>query len=641
MDTDQTTASLEERFEKAHSLHPAKPGEALTAIAELESELETCGDATLTARYIMLKGNALTQSGKLDDAEAWLAQNEQRLSALGHIRSIISSHNLKGVICSRRSDFVKSIKHFQKALSLTDPDTDPDVLANIFGNLGINFSYLGEHSAAISALEDSMEQWKKLEGHPGIIPTLINLGFSSEEAGMKDVAPPYYERAYQLATEQEDAIRQVIALSNWSTNLVRNGNLTLAREKGKLAVDIGRTLTSRQPFAHALQAWAECCIRSNQLPEAEMSLKEALSIYEAAGNRRGIATVEAALARLEGKAIPAQKAHWERSLQTAREAGLKHEASKALAALADLAYAEGDFAGACEMLQSVRKLESEIFDDKAQKRFAVLGVQRDIDKLQLDLHAERIRNDKIATLLKEVQSQRERIEEESRQKSAILEIAAHDLRNLVSGVIGCLDIAEQHLRELPGEAFLKEIIGDANEASHDLLSLLVRLMDVAAIQRGELSIEMDNVDVISLLQSVCKQLTNTASKKNQTIRFDSHTQQRVRADAERLRQMAVNLLGNALKYSPSNSEVVLSVKSAENGSLRIEFADRGPGLSPEDQGKMCRPFQRLSATPTGGESSTGLGLHIVKSMVEKQNGRFGYADNPGGGSIFFIELPKA
>jgi len=115
---------------------------------------------------------------------------------------------------------------------------------------------------------------------------------------------------------------------------------------------------------------------------------------------------------------------------------------------------------------------------------------------------------------------------------------------------------------------------------------------------------------------------------------------RVSADKVYTEQIIENLVSNAIKYSPNGSKV--HVEATDNGeTVRVSVRDEGPGLTPEDQKKLFRKFQPLSAKPTGGETSTGLGLSIVKTFTEKMGGKVSYETQLGKGTTFHIDLRKA
>ncbi len=114
----------------------------------------------------------------------------------------------------------------------------------------------------------------------------------------------------------------------------------------------------------------------------------------------------------------------------------------------------------------------------------------------------------------------------------------------------------------------------------------------------------------------------------------------VQGDRTALGQVLDNLLSNAVKFSPSGKKIVILVQSLEHGAECV-VQDQGPGFSDEDKQRMFRRYGRLSARPTGGEPSTGLGLSIVKKLVQHMGGELSCESAPGGGAAFRVQLPRA
>ncbi|HVU25147.1 MAG TPA: sensor histidine kinase, partial [Opitutus sp.] len=113
----------------------------------------------------------------------------------------------------------------------------------------------------------------------------------------------------------------------------------------------------------------------------------------------------------------------------------------------------------------------------------------------------------------------------------------------------------------------------------------------------------------------------------------------VAADAARLRQAVDNLVDNALKFTPAGKGVQVTVRSWDGGCV-IEVADEGPGLAPEDFAHLFQPFRPLTQQPTGGESSSGLGLHLTREIIALHGGRVEASSAPGSGAVFRIWLPR-
>src|SRR3954464_5465262 len=147
------------------------------------------------------------------------------------------------------------------------------------------------------------------------------------------------------------------------------------------------------------------------------------------------------------------------------------------------------------------------------------------------------------------------------------------------------------------------------------------------------------VDISGLVSEVAEANKPSATNKQQTIVVSAPPDRPAMCDADRMREAIDNLVSNAIKYSPIGGRISLLV-THDDDNIIIRVTDEGAGLSPEDLGRLFGRFQRLSAKPTAGESSTGLGLSIVKRIVDMHGGEV-TADSPGPGqgSTFTITLP--
>jgi signal transduction histidine kinase len=154
----------------------------------------------------------------------------------------------------------------------------------------------------------------------------------------------------------------------------------------------------------------------------------------------------------------------------------------------------------------------------------------------------------------------------------------------------------------------------------------------------EISVNAYELDFGLLVSEVSENNRKLAAAKDQELVVDVEPDLRVRGDTERLREAVDNLVSNAVKYSPLGGRIdVTAMREGNEATVRV--ADQGPGLSPEDIDRVFGRFQRLSAKPTGGESSTGLGLSIAKRIIELHNGRIFVESREERGAAFVIALP--
>lgn len=224
----------------------------------------------------------------------------------------------------------------------------------------------------------------------------------------------------------------------------------------------------------------------------------------------------------------------------------------------------------------------------------------------------------------------------SQEKSDFLGIAAHDLKNPLTVVIGSADLLKMNL---PPEqvAMLSENIAHAGQR---MLRLIKDLLDASAIEQGRFTSNLERCDLRALAAESVANNQSHAARKGITLTTENGPPAWGRADRYATLQILDNLISNALKFSPAQSSVLVRAVT-ENGFVFVAVKDHGPGVSPADHARLFGKFVRLSARPTGGESSTGLGLSIVKKLAEAMAGTVYCQSVLGEGATFILRLPAA
>jgi signal transduction histidine kinase len=224
-------------------------------------------------------------------------------------------------------------------------------------------------------------------------------------------------------------------------------------------------------------------------------------------------------------------------------------------------------------------------------------------------------------------------------KNEILGTVAHDLKNPLGVILGRTEM----LTELIGAGSSRESITaqveHIRDATRRLTSMVDHLISDAMADAFDISIRREPVDIAGLVSEVADANQPLAVNKQQTITVSAPPNFVTMCDSDRIREAIDNLISNAIKYSPIGGKITVVVSHQQNDTI-IRVADEGAGLSPEDLGRLFGRFQRLSAKPTAGESSTGLGLSIVKRIIDMHGGKV-TADSggPGQGSTFTVVLP--
>lgn len=221
------------------------------------------------------------------------------------------------------------------------------------------------------------------------------------------------------------------------------------------------------------------------------------------------------------------------------------------------------------------------------------------------------------------------------EKAELLRMAAHDLRNPLTAILLSFDLAQQG--GLKPEVALERIRHHVEQ----MMQLMSDLLDSQMLEAGGRKLTLGAVSTAAILHDVLDALAPSAERKK--IHFDTSGMEAappVLADAHALRQIVENLVSNAMKFSPPGRTVWLRLREW-NGRVRLEVRDQGPGVRSDEQERIFAKYVRGSARPTAGESSTGLGLSIVRQLVTAMNGRAWCESEPDQGATFVVVLPAA
>jgi two-component system sensor histidine kinase/response regulator len=239
--------------------------------------------------------------------------------------------------------------------------------------------------------------------------------------------------------------------------------------------------------------------------------------------------------------------------------------------------------------------------------------------------------------IQQIEDQNCELVELNNLKNKFVGMVAHDLRNPLVSIRGL-----SNMMTADDTLGLEDHVmygGMIETTSNKMLKLVNDILDISVIESGELKLEKADQSVRDLLVGRIEILSTVARKKAIEICFDAGTECRAVFDSARLEQVADNLISNAIKFSPSGSSVQVSLIDNDQ-QVGFSVKDEGPGLSESDKSKMFGHFQKLSAQPTGGESSTGLGLSIVKKIVQAHAGTIIVESTLGEGARFIVQLPR-
>ncbi|MBS1536611.1 MAG: tetratricopeptide repeat-containing sensor histidine kinase [Bacteroidetes bacterium] len=605
-----------------------------------------------------------------------LAFDANQLSRqINYKQGIAHAVNILGGCYYRLTNNERAIESAEEALKLCLEIGYDDGAAFALNTIGATSIIMGNHVRALESFIESLAIRTSINNQQGIATSLMNIGNVYQSLGDQSKALDYYLKSLSLREEIDDKSGVGTSLTNIGNCYVAFGELSTALEYFHKSLSIKEELDNRQGLIGTLHSIAEVhlalqnnetCIEfaqksyglavemTNKLGESNAlhciglaleqkddfpsaldyytrSLTIRREIHNPAGEAGSLLSIGTLLVKLG--AVDTALSHLFNALKIAKTIQSKILMYKVNQALADLYHQVGDFAKAYMYFTEYFKLKEEALGDEAKKNIQNLQAIHQVEQARKEAEIYRLRNTELAELNKNLL-------ELNNEKNEFLGIAAHDLKNPLAGIMLTASTVKQHFRQMPGD----EIIGQMEtieKTADRMRRIITNLLDIYSIESGKLNLAIKHFDLSKLVASLVKDFRKLSKAKNIEIHFTPPTQIIfVLADYNATIEILENLISNALKFSHKSGSITIQLSLHEEYSTaRLEIIDSGQGFSDDDKLQLFGKFMRLSARPTDGEDSTGLGLYIVKKLVEAMNGRINCESELGKGAKFIVELP--
>jgi PAS domain S-box-containing protein len=274
-------------------------------------------------------------------------------------------------------------------------------------------------------------------------------------------------------------------------------------------------------------------------------------------------------------------------------------------------------------------------DDRGQVTGAVLLLHDRTERNQLAREREEARASALAE------------RETARQMSDFLSLIGHELRNPLTSLKGQIQLAERQLKRVqasqdtvPGT--IAEMLGRLRSPVWQLERFISDLVEAAQLQQGQFTLAMRPCDLAQVVWEAVEAQRAAWPERAVVLQVPEGEEVVVLADAERVRQVVTNYLTNALKYTPPEGPIAITL-GVEAGQARLSVRDQGPGIPLEEQSQIWEQFRRGRGADarSGATEGLGLGLYLCKQLIERQGGQVGLESQPGDGSTFWFRLPRA
>jgi heavy metal sensor kinase len=274
---------------------------------------------------------------------------------------------------------------------------------------------------------------------------------------------------------------------------------------------------------------------------------------------------------------------------------------------------------ALRQVDEIRQKAAQITSRNLSERLPVVQTGDELERLATDLNR-----------------MIERLEESFQQINRFSADASHELRTPLTVLQGELESMAQNSSNLPPET--RDTIGSALEETQRLTKIVENLLAISRLEAGEARGQLERLDLAELTRSTADQMRLLAEEKHIELNCNGVVPVDVDADPARLKQVVVNLLDNAIKYTPEGGSVSISVIKQDSRAV-LEIADSGIGISSDDLPHIFDRFYRADKARSRQMGGTGLGLSIVRSICLAHNGQVRVTSTEGHGSVFRVELP--
>ncbi|WP_224996627.1 tetratricopeptide repeat-containing sensor histidine kinase [Cesiribacter sp. SM1] len=572
-------------------------------------------------------------------ARSYNQQALEGFKALNNSKGIAQVQNQYGLLCWSEGNLADALRYFQLA-------TPHYKYAE--NNLGLIYLELAQDTLALIHFQNSLKLYESLGDEVGKGIALGNMGVAYTSLKQDSLALQYFYKSLALSEKQESL--EGIAFCKKSIGLLKLGQnklneaLVYIQEANKIYDRIG----SKEGMGFCLSGIADVYLKQENYPQAISHANEGMDIARKLNSKQLISQT--------AKTLALAYKHEQHFEQAFKYQELFQQYSDSILNTDNIRQLEGmrySFELQKKEIENVRlRNEKELQQARSHKQLLLIlviggGLIVALLLLMLLLKSSIARKrsnqllaqqkEQILMQNEELQATNEKLAELDREKDGLMSIVAHDLKSPLNRahalaqlvrISGPLNTDQATYLQL-----IEKVANDGGRLIEDLLTLN---------QAQQISEELSHTPIVlpDWLDVLLVGYRQQAKAKNIRIEYQPlAVPVALKIDEDALTRILDNLLSNALKFSKAGKDLFISQKESPEG-IRISIRDEGPGISRDDQPKLFKKFQRLSAKPTAGESSTGLGMAIVKALAEKTGTEIYVESEPGKGTQFTVLIPK-
>lgn len=554
------------------------------------------------------------------------------------------------VILGHWGDYDKALTHNNEALSFCREIGDKESIAGIYFNMGMIYQELGDLINARDNFQLSLDLYRELGDLSSIVNTTCHIGEIFLVNSMHDQALEYYFQAEMIGEKSGDIKLNAQVAYNIGKAYNLKGDYMKALDYQRKALQSYLQIDNKRSLVETYAELGQIYYNLGHYDKALYYLDMGHQIAQAINYKYFLITYSKKLADVYAK------------LENYKDAYFSY-----------MQYIEGrDHISMEERKLKTEELQSKYFLTVKQKEVDELKHNEQLNKAQIKtqklimlfiifilfvslvlsiiFRLRYIQNQKLNIQLslqnKEIENQQREVEklntnlqDANASKDKFFSIIAHDLKNPFSSLLGLSDLLIEDYEKL-NESERKEFIAQIKSSGDKIYSLLQNLLIWGRNQLGKIKVSKENIEISKLIEDVVLITQQNATNKNIKIHINIEDGMVVFADKNMVSTVLLNLITNAIKFTPRNGEIEIQC-TRKNDFIEVMIADTGMGISKENQQKLFRVDQKFQMEGTNKEKGTGLGLILCKDFIEKNSGKIWVESEEGAGSWFYFTLPKS
>lgn len=533
--------------------------------------------------------------------------------------------------------------YYLKGLRLEEELGNDRGIASALNNLSLIYVEQEDYDTAAEYLEESIKTWRSLnEEYQSLIST-NNLGVIHRRQGNYKKALDYFWETSKQAilADEPDSLSYIIATLNIGNTYRNMKDFSRAKIHLDTALEYLKrhSMTSHMIFTYI--AMGNLHYDTGRFQDAIEYTNEGLRLAESEGMREKIKEGHQLMASIyESQDEYALAFHHFKLFHLHTDTLQSMQRGEKISELQSRFNVEQKDREIEILSKEAELREANLLKMNQLKSFLIAGVVVLFIIIALLYNSNRTRklnNRSLEKQRRQIEEKNKELSDLNTEKDEFLSIAAHDLRNPLSSINLAVDMIDSE--EEPDRKTIREYTELIRISSNRMIALINDVLKIHTIGADTHKNLTSLTDINPLVEESLQHFFEPARSKNIHLKTVlNRTINPLIGNPDNILRILDNLISNAIKYSPKDSSVIISTNQ-KDGNIQISIRDQGPGISPDEQDKLFKKFSKLSNKPTGNESSTGLGLYIVKKICGTMNGIVRCESEPGCGSTFIVEFP--